>query len=335
MPTRLGEIVFPSREEPRLGDLIARLSDPAPGPHADNFVSNEDSYPRIAPLLREKAPPGSVYLGVGPDQNFTFLAHARSSRAFLVDFRRRNLRLHLLHHALFVLAEERASYLRLLTARDPTDPDPDAFQRARFSRDLLAHAQARVESVLRPLGVLHDDEWDDLRTIHARMAGPGLDARFLALTMYPTLGRMIRTPGSDGQPAHFLAREDLYRAVRDLQRSRLVVPLVGDLAGDGCLPRLAGWLREQDERVGVVYVSDVEFFLLRDGRFDAYLHNLELLPRHPDALLVRSTSQRVEHPSRSPGDTGTTIAVNLADFLREARDGRVKTSDDLFRSPGP
>jgi hypothetical protein len=321
-----------------LAPLIARLSDPGPGPHADNFVSNEDSYPRVAPLLRAKAPPGTVYLGVGPDQNFTLIAHARPSRAFILDYRRRNLRLHLLHHAIFVLADDRASYLRLLTARDPVEAPADAlaaaFERATFSRDLLATVQSRVEAVLRPLGIHAEDEWGDLRTIHARVAGPGLDARFLALPMYPTLGRMIRTTGSDGQAAHFLATEELYRAVRDLQRAQCVVPLVGDLAGDGCLPRLASWLQERGEKVGVVYSSDVEFFLLRDGRLDVYARNLDRLPRHPDALLVRSTSQRIDHPSRCPGDTGTTIAVGLDDFLQEVRDGQVMSPDDLFRQPG-
>ncbi len=50
------------------------LSERETGPAADNLVSNEDSYPRVAAEVARSCPPGHVYLGVGPDQNFTLLA---------------------------------------------------------------------------------------------------------------------------------------------------------------------------------------------------------------------------------------------------------------------
>ncbi|RUL85626.1 LIC_10091 family protein [Tautonia sociabilis] len=335
--TSLWEDLFPGRDI-SFGALIEALSEPESGPHADNFLSNEDSFPRVSGELERRAPAGGVYLGVGPDQNFSYIARCRPALSILLDHRRRNLRLHLLHKAFFMLSGDRISYLTRLTARRPgpmpENPTADrlveAFGEARFDEDLLGRTRAEVVALLRPLGILGEEEWDDLATIQARIAGPGLDARFLALPIYPTFGQLIRTPDRDGRPAHLLAREESYRAVRDAQRADLVVPIVADFAGEVALPRLAGWLRRRGMSVSVVYVSDVEFFLIRAGRFDAYVANLDRLPRSEDALIVRSSTREIDHPDRVPGDSSTTIVCPLGDFLEEAKAGRIRSVDDLF-----
>ena len=68
---------------------------------------------------------GGVYIGVGPDQNFSYIARLRPAEAFIVDIRRDNLLLHLLFKALFELARNRVEYLALLTGRAvPNDVTP-------------------------------------------------------------------------------------------------------------------------------------------------------------------------------------------------------------------
>ena len=341
-PGHLRSLLFPGRAAEDFAGLIAALSEPSSGPHADNLITNEDSFPRVAGALERRAPGRGVYLGVGPDQNFTYIAHCRPSLAIVLDYRRRNLRLHLLHKALFMLSKDRASYLSRLTARRvddlPDDPTADqlvsAFDGAEFDPALLGRTRNEVAALLRPLGVLGDDEWADLATIQARLAGPGMDAKFLAMPIYPTFGELIRTPDRDGDPAHLLALEQHYRAVRRVQLDDRVVPLVADLAGEAALPRLADWLRDRGLGVSVLYVSDVEFFLLRAGRFDAYLANLDRLPWRDGALIVRTSTREIDHPARVPGDSATTIAVPAAPFLADARAGRVRTPDDLFSGRG-
>jgi hypothetical protein len=303
-------------------------------------VTNEDSFPRVARHLARLFPRDSVYLGVGPDQNLTYIAHARPDLAFILDHRRKNLLLHLLHKALLSLAADRATYLSKLTARAPAFPVPSdasaddliaAFERSPFDRARLDAATADVAAALKPLGVLADDEWPALATIQARLAGPGLDARFLALRMYPTLARLIRTTSRDGRPAHFLAEETLYRSIRESERGDRVIPIVGDFAGPTALPRLAEWLRRRGKALGVLYVSDVEFFLLRSGRFAAYLDGLGRLPRADGAVVVRTSTRPIESPERVAGDSSTTILRSLDLFLADARAGRIRTPDDLFR----
>jgi hypothetical protein len=336
-PERLMDVVFPARDQ-SLARVIADLSEPETGRPADNLVTNEDSFGRVAGELERLAPEAGVYLGVGPDQNLTYIARARPRLAFVVDFRRRNALLHLAHKALFAMAPDCASYLARLTARSPgpipEDPTADqlveAFSGPEMDRGRLGRAIAEVADYLEALGVVGVDEWPELAKIQARLAGPGLDSRFLALPMYPTLGHLIRSRDRSGRPAHFLARESWYRAVREAQLGGRVVPVVGDFAGSRALPALGGWLRARGLAVSVLYISDVEFFLLRNGRFAAYVENLGRLPWRDGAVLIRSSTREIVHPDRAPGDSSTTILRPVAPFLEAARAGRIRSVDDLF-----
>ena len=82
--------------------LIESLSEPA-GTFSisDNFVSNE---PHVAETCQVARPAGGVYIGVGPEQNFSYIARLRPAIAFIIDIRRENLNLHLLYKALFELS---------------------------------------------------------------------------------------------------------------------------------------------------------------------------------------------------------------------------------------
>ena len=334
---RLMDVAFPARDQ-SLARVVAGLSEPESGKTADNLVTNEDSFARVADDLERLAPKGGIYLGVGPDQNFTYIARGRPRLAFIVDFRRRNALLHLVHKALFALAHDRAAYLERLTARRPAGlpPAPSAddliaaFEGADMDRGRLDSAIADVAGFLRPLQVVADSEWPDLATIQAKLAGPGLNARFLALPMYPTSARLARSGDRLGRPAHFLAREEWFQAVRSAHLGDRVVPLVGDFAGPTALPALADWLRRRALRVSAFYASDVEFFLLRSGRFPAYAANLARLPWAEGAVLIRTSTREIAHPERLPGDSSTTILRPVAPFLEAAKAGKIRTLENLF-----
>src|SRR5258705_9575324 len=90
---------------------IARLSEPSGVFDADNLISNERSYLEVAPALAARQVEGGAYIGVGPDQNFSYIARVRPAVAYIIDIRRDNLLLHLLFKALFLEARTRAEYL--------------------------------------------------------------------------------------------------------------------------------------------------------------------------------------------------------------------------------
>ena len=71
--------------------MIADFSEPDGYFHSDNFVSNEAEYQHVLPLLVERVKPGGVYIGVGPEQNFTYITALHPKMAFIVDIRRQNM----------------------------------------------------------------------------------------------------------------------------------------------------------------------------------------------------------------------------------------------------
>ena len=128
---------------PRLTDsafwqLIDELSEPGGTFLSSNYVSNERDYQRVIPELEKHKKPGGVYIGVGPDQNFTYISALQPAIAFIVDIRRENMLLHLMHKALLELSPDRAVFLSRLFSRPPAD-----VERASPGRTLLdAYADA-------------------------------------------------------------------------------------------------------------------------------------------------------------------------------------------------
>src|SRR5579862_4699587 len=115
------------------GAEIARLSEPGGAFDTDNLISNERAYLDVIPTLVSRGVTGGAYVGVGPDQNFSYIARIRPSIAFIVDIRRDNLLLQLLFKALFANSRTRVEYLSLLTGRAPPD-QLDSWREANLDR---------------------------------------------------------------------------------------------------------------------------------------------------------------------------------------------------------
>jgi hypothetical protein len=105
--------------------LITDFSEPGGYFRSDNFVGNEGSLQYVIPELERSLKPGGVYLGVAPDQNFTYIVALRPRLAFIVDIRRQNMLQHLLYKAIIEMSPERADFLSRLFSR-PRPPGLDA-----------------------------------------------------------------------------------------------------------------------------------------------------------------------------------------------------------------
>src|SRR2546421_1749680 len=85
------------------------------------YMSNELQFQYVIPRLKENRKPGGVYVGVGPEQNFTYIAALQPKMAFIVDIRRQNMIEHLIYNAIFEMSSDRADFLtRLFSRRAPT-----------------------------------------------------------------------------------------------------------------------------------------------------------------------------------------------------------------------
>src|SRR4029453_18103177 len=87
---------------------------------SDNLTSNELLYQRVIPDLLRRTRPGDVYLGVGPEQNFTYMAATKPKMAIIFDIRRGNLDIQLMYKALFELSPDRATFVSMLFGRPRT-----------------------------------------------------------------------------------------------------------------------------------------------------------------------------------------------------------------------
>src|SRR5262245_35317146 len=99
---------------------------------SDNFLSNETGYQAVIPTLRRTIRPGGVYLGVGPEQNFTYIVGLAPRMAFVVDIRRQNMLEHLLYKALMEQCGDRVEFLSRLFSR----PRPESLN-SRSTPDAL------------------------------------------------------------------------------------------------------------------------------------------------------------------------------------------------------
>jgi hypothetical protein len=328
--------------------LVEKFSDSPSGPaSADNFVTNEDSIASAVDQVAAEVPRGTVYLGVGPDQNFTLMAHARPSAGFIIDYRRKNQLLHFMHQYLLQSCGSRLEYLRKFWARVPKElkdtgssqsivhiiaafekTEMNQMQLKRFQDELIQHVAGKYH-----LGM---DDQAELVKIAARLAGPGPDARFLALRMYPTMKMLMQQTSRSGKPGHWLASDALYEEIRQMAIDNKILPLSGDwsagsmVASGSVFSRLAGYLRQKQQQVGCMYISDVEFFLFRSGKFDEYVANLKRLPMHPEARIVRTSTREIRHPERMAGNSSTTICRPMRAFLEACHLGKIRRWEDLF-----
>jgi len=115
-------------------ELVERLSEPDGYFQSDNLVSNEHSFQYVVPALEKRRRPNQVYLGVAPDQNFTYIPAMRPAMAFIVDIRRGNLLTHLMYKALFDLSEDRADFVAFLFSR----PRPEGLTATSSVDEILA-----------------------------------------------------------------------------------------------------------------------------------------------------------------------------------------------------
>ncbi len=295
---------------------IAALSEPPGYFDTDNLISNERSYPDVLPLLDRAPLLGGAYVGVGPDQNFSYIARLRPSIAFIVDIRRDNLLLHLLFKALFAQAATRGDYLAVLFGRAPPG-DPDLRTGASVAR-LAAYIEShpadrrtvdeirrRTDAAILRYGMpLTADDLATIGRFHRAFIDAGLDLRFRSVgrppqSWYPTYRDLLLATTREGAPASFLGSEESFQFVKSLQARDLVIPVVGDLAGPTAVRAIGRELAQRHLRLAAFYTSNVEFYLARAGTLDAFEANLVSVPRLPGAVIIRALFGRFEGGSRS------------------------------------
>ena len=305
--------------------MVEEFSEPNGYFRSDNLLSNEAASQRVIPKLKEriKLAGGGVYIGVGPEQNFTYILNFEPKLSFIVDIRRMNMIEHLLYKALFELSTDRTDFVSLLFSRKR----PGHFGESSNIGDILAAYEripadstmfesnlAKVMTHLRQthqIPLTPDDE-DQIRYIYTAFfrSGPSLSYTFNDSYYQGTLGMPTYKElllDNDGEyPPHnlgFLGSEDRFRKIQDLQRKNLIVPLVGDFAGPKTLRAIGGYLKEHDAVLSMFYTSNVEMYLFdEEDKWKRFYANVDAIPTNSASTFIRFAILRTRSQMWSPID---------------------------------
>jgi len=318
------------------GATVQSLSERGGDFISDNLISNETSYLQIAKAVSAR-PAGGVYIGVGPEQNFTYLALMRPTLAIIVDIRRDNLLQHLYYRYLFEQARDRSQFVSLLVGR-PYDEATAPADDANFAT-IAKHAEkmapdpklqkstvdAAILRMTNEWGIRLDDK--DKKSIQ-KMAqvffDKQLDLRFelkeSSGRKYPTLRELMDAKDPAGAERSFLASNESFRFVQKMEREGRVLPVVGDFGGDQAFAAIAEYLKKENLKVTTFYVSNVEQYLLEPPVWTKWIRNVEALPRADDALFVRCyLDQGKKHPKQMDGHRAATVLAKISDFLEREK----------------
>jgi len=346
LPGRLSDKAF--------WQLVNELSEPGGSFRSENFLSNENAFQTVIPDLKATLPTGGVYLGVGPEQNFTYIVALHPKLAFIVDIRRGNLLEHLLYKAFIEMSSNRVDFLsRLFSRKRPTDLPANAPIDAIFSA--LGNTQpsdelfkenfqaARDRLIKEHRFALADDDVKGMEFVYSAFfrGGPELNYSFspngsggFAGGGFPTYMELMNETDGVGEHRSYLASEENFRTLREYERNNAIVPVVGDFGGDKALRAVGDYIRQHNATVTAFYTSNVEQYLFQEAyAWRRFLQNVATFPIDAKSTFIRSISNRGFPFSQfrriSPGARASTALCPIAEVVKAFNAGQIHRYEDV------
>lgn len=347
MSATASPIARASRDHRSFAALSARLSEPGGYFDSDNLISNETSYLHVIGKLRELGVSGGVYLGVGPDQSFSYIAKIRPKMAILIDIRRDNLLQHLLFKALFARSRNRIEYLctyfgkpfpktrgwesrgikELVDYIDGTASDTKLFEKS------LKDIRREVQKFGIPLS---QTDLDTIGKVQRAFFTAGLDIKYSSYhrpprSIYPPYRDLLLETDLAGQHQNYFNSEEDFQYIKKLEDQDMIIPVVGDLSGPQAVKAIGQYVTEIKDRVSAFYVSNVEYYLQRQGTFDRFVENLRSLPIDNRSVIIRSyfNYYAPAHPQAEPNHFSTQLMVHIDDLIKQCAAGECDAYSDI------
>ena len=338
------EVVEAGLSQKEFASAVINLSEPTAFFDSDNYISNETGYLHILPGLERLGVKGGVYIGVGPEQNFTYIARIRPKYAFILDIRRDNLLEHILFKALFEMADNRQSFLSLLLSKplknaaalpsSPTIKDLVAYfdtlegDEAFYKQNLARVMQLAVGYELN----LSPEDYQIIEKTYRVFLDRHLDLRWEYKTdgsrgiYFPSFRDMLLEQDMNGRYGNFLNNDDDFYYIKDMQARNLIIPVTGDFAGETALKNIADYTRKQGDTISAFYLSNVEYYLVPDGLMPGFAENVKRLPITDKSVLIRAfvNLSSAAHPARVDNELMTTLMQYISSFKRLSDEGRYR-----------
>jgi hypothetical protein len=314
VPARLADSTF--------WRLMTQYSEPWGTFRSENFVSNETSLQWVLPELSRRAPTGGVYMGVAPDQNFTYITALQPSIAFIIDIRHQNAIQHLMYKALIEMSKDRAEFLARLFSRAPLQgvdttssvsvlfealrkqtPDSARYRdnlRAITDRLVGTHRFALIDSERTSLGCVYGAFFTQGPELNYSFSsecrnpgqygyggfggpGPGRGGFWM-----PTYQAMVAESDSAGKNWSYLGTESAFRVLKSMEERNLIIPLTGNFAGPLAVRAVGRWARDHGAKVTTFYLSNVEQYLFQQDEAHRFYENVATLPIDSTSMFIRS-----------------------------------------------
>ena len=288
--------------------LTADLSEPNGAFRSENLLSNEMVLAALLPEVISRTKPGGVYMGVGPEQNFSYIAVMKPRMAFITDIRRGNLHVLLMYKALFEMSKDRAEFVSklftkarpaTLTATSSIADIMDAYWDI-LSGDEKAYT-ANLDAILNHLTKTHtipldaEDREGVSRTYRAfYVYGPGMDYSASTLLNQLSGGRaatyrdLMKQTDVNGKALSYLASEASFGVIKDMFAKNMIVPVVGNFSGPKAIRAIGDYVRSKGATVTAFYLSSVEPYLRRDGSMPVFCANAATLPITESSIFIRT-----------------------------------------------
>jgi hypothetical protein len=246
-----------------------------------------------------------VYLGVGPEQNFTYISALAPRMAFIVDIRRQNMIEHLLYKALFEMSDDRVGFLSRLFSRprppglknaSPLKAIFEAFGEDAASEQLFQENLKVIETrLIKRHGFrLTPEDLQSLEYVYRAFFVEGAQLRYTfprrtgLAVWFPTYAQLMLATDAAGVNRSYLASEQSFRVLREFERNNLLVPIVGDFGGDKAIRAVGRYLSDHGATVNYFYTSNVEQYLFQDDAWEHYYSSVATLPRTEGSTFIRS-----------------------------------------------
>jgi hypothetical protein len=320
----------------------------------ENFLSNELGFQYVIPALKDITKPGGVYMGVGPEQNFTYIAALEPKIAFITDIRRQNLLELMMYKAFFELSPDRADFLsRLFARKRPAGLNPESTPEELFAsfhelkRDPLLFRKNLDE--LKDLLVkqrkfgLTEQDLSNIEYVYSvfTQAGPDLDYQIggggFGGGLSPTYMDLMTMNDGQGTNRSFLGSEENYGMVRNMEMKNLIVPLVGDFGGPKALRAVSEYLKDHDATVTAFYLSNVEQYLFQDNAWRRFYGNVAALPMDSSSQFIRSVNGgNVRGQFRGGfGMRFQSLLSPMMDIVKAFQDGNIHYYGDVINMSHP
>ena len=282
--------------------LRTNFSEPDGAFRYENLLSNEASYQVVIPALKRIAQSGGAYIGVGPEQNFTYIAALEPKIAFIVDIRGQNTLELLMYKALFEISTDRAEFVsQLFSRRRPTGLDTKSTAQELFSAyesqtcdmPTLGRTVKRVNDrlILDHHFPLTTDDQNTIRHVLEVFCarGPQIDYDFVnapSNLSAPSYSDLMTATDGWGINWSYLANEANFARVQGMQLNNLILPLTGDFGGTRTLRAVGAYLKRHSVTLTAFYVSNVEQYLVKEQQL-RFRTNVSMMPTAPSSVIIR------------------------------------------------